>query len=65
MNASNGRQVEVVINDRGPFVDGRIIDLSHAAAERIDMINSGTSPVVVEVLDEESPVSSHLWFMAQ
>jgi len=59
MNASNGRQVEVVINDRGPFVDGRIIDLSHAAAEELDMINSGTSPVVVEVLEEESPVSSH------
>ena len=59
MNASNGRLVEVVINDRGPFVDGRIIDLSHAAAEELDMINSGTSPVVVEVLDEESPVSSH------
>jgi len=49
-NAENGRQVEVVINDRGPFVDGRIIDLSLAAADRLGMVQSGTAPVWVEVI---------------
>jgi 3D (Asp-Asp-Asp) domain-containing protein len=53
MNAVNGRSVEVVINDRGPYIDGRIIDLSYAAAEQLDMIDSGTSPVIVEVIREE------------
>jgi rare lipoprotein A len=50
INAENGRAVEVVINDRGPFVDGRIIDLSLAAAERMGMVRAGTSPVWLEVL---------------
>lgn len=49
-NAENGRDVEVVINDRGPFVGGRIIDLSYAAAERLGMIRSGTSPVWLLVI---------------
>ncbi|MEP6601131.1 MAG: septal ring lytic transglycosylase RlpA family protein [Nitrospirota bacterium] len=55
MNASNGRQVEVLINDRGPYIDGRIIDLSYAAAEKLDMIEVGTSPVIIEVITEEIP----------
>lgn len=46
----NGRDVIVRINDRGPFVDGRIIDLSYAAAEAIDMLRSGTARVKVEVI---------------
>jgi rare lipoprotein A len=49
-NLANGRAVEVRINDRGPFVDGRVIDLSYAAARAIDMIGPGTAPVRVEVL---------------
>ncbi len=44
-NLNNGRQVEVRINDRGPFIKNRIIDLSYTAARRIDMIGSGTAPV--------------------
>lgn len=40
-NLSNGKSVKVKINDRGPFVTGRIIDLSRAAARKIDMINEG------------------------
>ena len=40
-NLSNGKRVEVRITDRGPFVGGRIIDLSLAAAERIDMVTAG------------------------
>src|SRR5215470_15682623 len=48
---ANGRSVEVRINDRGPFVGGRVIDLSYAAASVIDMIGPGTAMVRVEVLD--------------
>ena len=44
-NLSNGRSVVVRINDRGPFIGGRIIDLSKAAAASIGMINSGTAKV--------------------
>ena len=54
-NLSNGRSVVVRINDRGPFVTGRIIDLSEAAARRIDMISSGTAPVRVEPESEAAP----------
>ena len=46
----NERSVVVRINDRGPFVGRRIIDLSRAAAERIDMIGSGTAQVRLELL---------------
>lgn len=49
-NAENGRSVEVVINDRGPFIKGRIIDLSYAAAEQLGGVGPGTLPVVVEVI---------------
>jgi len=45
-----GKSVEVVINDRGPHVDSRIIDLSRAAAEAIGMIDDGAGEVVLEVL---------------
>jgi rare lipoprotein A len=47
---TNHRSVDVRINDRGPFVDGRIVDLSYAAACRIDMIGPGVMPVRLEVL---------------
>lgn len=49
-NGSNGKAVIVRINDRGPFVGSRIIDLSKKAAEAIDMIGPGTASVTVEVL---------------
>ncbi len=49
-NLSNDKTVEVRIIDRGPFVEGRIIDLSHAAARAIDMIGPGTARVRVEVI---------------
>lgn len=49
-NLSNEESCEVRINDRGPFVDGRIIDLSHAAARAIDMIGPGTAQVRMEVV---------------
>jgi rare lipoprotein A len=46
----NNKTVEVRIIDRGPFVDGRIIDLSHAAARAIDMVGPGTANVRMEVI---------------
>jgi peptidoglycan lytic transglycosylase len=49
-NLSNGKQVQVRINDRGPFVDGRIIDLSLAAAREIDMVRAGLARVRLEVI---------------
>lgn len=45
-----GKQVEVLINDRGPFVKGRIIDLSKRAARELGMIDRGTAPVLVTAL---------------
>ncbi len=50
VNLSNNKAVEVRITDRGPFVDGRVIDLSHAAARAIDMIGPGTAMVRLEIL---------------
>ena len=51
-NLGNGLVVVVRVNDRGPFVGGRVIDLSHAAAERLDMVGSGTARVRLELLSE-------------
>jgi rare lipoprotein A len=53
----NGKSVQVTINDRGPFVRGRIIDLSYAAAQALKMVEEGVAKVRVEVLDIE-PVST-------
>jgi rare lipoprotein A len=50
-NLSNSREVEVRINDRGPFLDGRIIDLSRAGAQRIEMIGPGTAKVRLTLLN--------------
>ena len=49
-NLTNGKSIEVLVNDRGPFAKGRIIDLSHAAARSIDMVGAGTAPVRIERL---------------
>jgi rare lipoprotein A len=49
-NKNNGREVDVRINDRGPFVDGRVIDLSLRAAREIDLVRSGVAPVKLTVL---------------
>jgi rare lipoprotein A len=55
-NVENGKQVEVRINDRGPFVEGRIIDLSYAAAKVIEMVGRGTAWVRLQVLGEPEPL---------
>ncbi|HEY9781081.1 MAG TPA: septal ring lytic transglycosylase RlpA family protein [Leptolyngbyaceae cyanobacterium] len=49
-NKHSGRSVVVRINDRGPYIGGRVIDLSAAAARTIGVIRTGTAPVIVEVL---------------
>lgn len=46
----NGKQVEVRINDRGPFVGGRIIDLSHAAARSLNMLGAGVARVRLKII---------------
>jgi rare lipoprotein A (peptidoglycan hydrolase) len=48
-NLANGKSVEVEINDRGPFAENRIIDLSQAAAKALEMIESGTATVRLEL----------------
>lgn len=49
-NTLNNKSVTVRINDRGPYSKGRIIDLSRAAAQKIDMINSGVAPVRLQLV---------------
>ncbi len=51
-NLSNRKSVEVEINDRGPYIEGRIIDLSQAAAQALGMIDHGTTRVEIELLDD-------------
>ena len=50
-NLQNGRSVVVRVNDRGPFVGNRIIDLSYTAAARLDMLRNGTAMVEVRAID--------------
>ena len=52
-NLENGKQVEVEINDRGPYAAGRKIDLSKAAAEKLDILDDGTAPVRIEATEEQ------------
>ncbi|MGB3465053.1 MAG: septal ring lytic transglycosylase RlpA family protein [Cyclobacteriaceae bacterium] len=51
-NAANNKMVTVKVNDRGPFAKSRIIDLSKAAAEKLDMINAGTAEVFLYLADD-------------
>jgi len=53
-NLTNNRSIVVRVNDRGPFIHNRIIDLSYAAARKLDMVNTGTSLVEVEAITFES-----------
>ncbi|MFB1030889.1 MAG: septal ring lytic transglycosylase RlpA family protein, partial [Thauera sp.] len=56
-NLGNGRSVVVRVNDRGPFLRGRVIDLSYAAAHKLGYINSGSAEVEVEqILPGEAPL---------
>jgi rare lipoprotein A len=55
LNLENGRSVTVRVNDRGPFKDDRVIDLSLAAAKEVGMILKGTARVRLEVLEVGAP----------
>ena len=57
----NGKTVDVRVIDRGPFIDGRIIDLSHAAALAIDMVRPGVANVRVEILRTPEPLRTGLF----
>lgn len=50
-NLANNHSVELVINDRGPWVEGRIIDVSRSAAEKLGFVNQGLADVKLEVID--------------
>jgi rare lipoprotein A len=54
-NLQNGRSVVVRVNDRGPFVGNRIIDLSYTAAAKLDMLRNGTAMVEVRSIDPRAP----------
>lgn len=56
-NLENGRSVVVRVNDRGPFVGNRIIDLSYTAAARLDMLRNGTAMVEVRGIDPRAPLT--------
>jgi rare lipoprotein A len=53
-NTANGKTVDVKINDRGPFVKGRIIDLSRKSFEQIGDISKGIAPVKIEIIDDSN-----------
>ncbi|KJY92750.1 lipoprotein [Vibrio neptunius] len=58
-NKDNGRSAVVRVNDRGPFHQGRIIDLSFAAATKLDVIHTGTANVTIEVISVDKPTQAH------
>ena len=55
-NIENGRQINVRINDRGPFVRGRIIDLSYTGAQKLGLVGPGTA--AVEVIALATPIEA-------
>lgn len=57
VNLTNGKAVQVRINDRGPYIPGRMLDLSHAAAVELDMVEVGTSIVQIEVIGDHRAVA--------
>jgi rare lipoprotein A len=57
-NIANNESVEVMINDRGPYVDNRVIDLSKSAAEKLGFVNQGLAEVRIEVIDAGDGKSS-------
>lgn len=56
-NLNNGRDVEVRVIDRGPFVGNRVLDLARAAAVALDMLGTGTAPVRIELISGPNPTT--------
>ena len=50
-NENNGKSLIIRINDRGPYIDGRILDCSFGAAKKLDFVGEGTTPVKIEILE--------------
>ena len=62
VNLQNGKHVRVRVNDRGPYVNGRILDLSYAAAAQLGMVDSGLSVIQLEVIgDHRSEFDLPVW----
>jgi len=59
-NLENGKTVIVRINDRGPWIPGRVIDLSYAAAQKIEIAKVGTARVRLDVIDKQTGMAS--WY---
>lgn len=64
-NLENGRKVKVRVNDRGPYADGRIIDLSRAAADRLGFSRAGTTRVRVKLIGPAKLAESDTVMLAQ
>jgi rare lipoprotein A len=64
-NMLNGKSVQVRINDRGPFVGERILDLSYAAARLLDLVGPGTAPVRIDILGQASPAAGTTRYSVQ
>ena len=64
-NLRNGKSIIVRINDRGPFIRGRIIDLSYAAAKMLDMVGEGVVPVRIEILSQALAEVGDKYFIIQ
>ena len=64
-NLTNNKSVDVRIIDRGPFIDGRIIDLSHAAAQAIDLIGPGVAQVRLDILAAPAIIAADNWYAVQ
>ena len=58
-NKSNGKSIILRINDRGPYVIGRILDCSYGAAKKLDFISQGTAEVKIEVIEWGDNVYMH------
>jgi rare lipoprotein A len=56
VNLENNRRVVLKVNDRGPFVDNRVIDLSYVAALKLGVVGRGTAPVEVRAIDPRGPM---------
>ena len=50
-NLDNGKSIILRINDRGPYIDGRILDCSYGAAKKLDFLNEGTANVKIEIIE--------------
>jgi rare lipoprotein A len=65
INLHNGRSLTVRINDRGPFVDGRIIDLSYASAQLLGVVGPGVAPVRVRLTQAPQPAAGPARYSVQ